>query len=110
MSEDIQDYGIAVIAKAWADPDFRRRFVDDPRAALKADFDIEVPEDVRITVHEETTDSMHFVLPTKPAEMSDADLVYDELRAAGGFRALGYDVVPNTGSATSNWVSCCKPA
>jgi hypothetical protein len=54
--------------KVIADPAFRAALKADPRQALQSLLGMEIPADVQIHVHEETTSSVHLVLP------SDAEL------------------------------------
>lgn len=68
-----------LIAKAEEDPDFRQQLLSDPNSALKAAFDINVPDDFNVVVHEEDARTSHLVLPTS-ADLTDAQLV----QAAGG--------------------------
>ena len=69
-----------LIAKAQDDADFRTRLVANPSSALKEAFDIEVPEDFNVLVHEDDARTAHLVLPASP-ELTDAQLQ----QAAGGF-------------------------
>ena len=68
-----------LIAKAEADSDFRRLLLADPRMALKETFDVEVPNDFDVVVHEEDARTAHLVLPAS-TELTDAQL----RTAAGG--------------------------
>ena len=63
-----------IIAKAWADDDFKARLLADP-AAIAAAEGIEVPAGVKIVVHENKPGELHVVLPAKPsADISDEAL------------------------------------
>lgn len=68
-----------LLARAEEDTDFRGRLLASPRSALKEVFDIEVPDDFNVVVHEEDARTAHLVLPAS-AELSDAQLQ----QAAGG--------------------------
>ena len=68
-----------LIAKAQDDADFRGRLVANPSSALKEAFDIEVPEDFNVLVHEDDARTAHLVLPASP-ELTDAQLQH----ATGG--------------------------
>ena len=68
-----------LIAKTEEDSDFRARLLINPRAALKEAFDIEIPGDFNVEVHEDDTRTAHLVLPPA-AELTDAQLQ----QAAGG--------------------------
>lgn len=68
-----------LIAKAEEEADFRERLKANPRSALVEAFEIEVPDDFNIVVHEDDARTAHLVLPVS-AELSDAQLQ----QAAGG--------------------------
>ena len=77
-----------LIAKAQEDTDYRRRLLADPNSALKEAFDIEVPKEFNVMVHEDDAHTVHLVLPASP-ELTDVQLQ----RAAGGSCTLfDYDV------------------
>lgn len=69
-----------LVAQAQEDSDFRSRLLANPRSALKEAFDIEVPDDFNLEVHEDNARTAHLVLPAS-AELTDAQL----RQAAGGF-------------------------
>lgn len=79
-----------LIAKAEEDTGFRKRLVDDPILALKEVFDIEVPKDFNVVVHQDDARTAHLVLPASP-ELTDSQLQ----RAAGGGIC---------GSGTTDWL------
>ena len=68
-----------LVGKAEEDTDFRTQLLADPRSALKEAFDIEVPDDFNVEVHEEDARTAHLVLPAS-TELTDAQLE----QAAGG--------------------------
>lgn len=72
------------IAQAWANPEFKKKLVNDPHAAL-AEHGVQVPEGMSIKVVENTDDTVHLVLPSAPessGEMASEEL--ENLAAAGG--------------------------
>ena len=69
------------IARAWADPAYRDRLLNDTHAAL-ADVGIEVPESHTIKVIEDQPGSVHLVLPAPPKNADQLSL--DELENAVG--------------------------
>jgi len=73
-----------IIAKAWADGDFKARLLADP-AAIAAAEGIAVPAGVKIVVHENKPDELHVVLPSKPS----ADVSDEALEAVVGGRWSG---------------------
>ena len=68
-----------LVAKSEEDAAFRTQLLNDPRSALKEAFDIEVPEDFNVEVHEEDARTAHLVLPAS-SELTDIQLQ----QAAGG--------------------------
>ena len=77
-----KQYG-QVVAKAWADEEFKQRLLADPAAVLQAE-GITVPQGVELRAVENTDKVLYFMLPPKPsAELSDEQL--DQL--AGGATA-----------------------
>ena len=82
-----------LMAKAEEDSDFRKQLLANPSSALKEAFDISVPDDFKIVVHEEDARTSHLVLPAS-TELDDAQLQ----RIAGGFcNVPGYKLPGNWG-------------
>jgi len=74
MAEDEQGKKISqLIAKCWSDESFKQKFMTDPAAILKAE-GIAMPAGVSIKAVEDTGTVFHFVIPPKPAELSDEEL------------------------------------
>ena len=68
-----------LIARTEEDSEFRARLLTDPNAALKEAFDIDLPGDFNVEVHEDDARTAHLVLPAS-AELTDTQLE----KAAGG--------------------------
>jgi hypothetical protein len=83
-----QDIEAKIVALAWQDDEFRRKFVADPKGQFEQRLGTKLPASLRMTVHEEDESSLHFVIPAKPKadldELSDEDLE----KIAGGTDAL----------------------
>jgi len=73
MSIDRTNIDQAIAERLDADPDFRAALVSDPRAALSELTGMQIPESVRVTVHEESVADIHLVIPSDSA-LSEADL------------------------------------
>ena len=72
-----KDLEAKIVALAWKDDDFRKKFLADPKAQFEEKLGTKLPASLRITAHEENENSLHFVIPTKPKaleELSDEDL------------------------------------
>jgi hypothetical protein len=89
--EQIRDYELDIIVKAWRDEKFRKQLLSDPKKAIEQEFNITVPPDVSISVHEESDDAIHLIVPSIPADFFAEDLSDDELREViGGVMATGH--------------------
>ena len=75
MTEEEQTQKInEILIKSWTDTDFKHKLFTDTTAMLKAE-GIEIPEGYTVNVHENTGNSLHFVLPPNPnGELSDLEL------------------------------------
>src|SRR5437764_642942 len=63
-----------LVARAWADDDFKRRLLADPQGTL-AEEGIDIPEGVQLSVQESTADRPILVIPPRPADLlSETDL------------------------------------
>jgi hypothetical protein len=76
-----------IIQRSLEDGDFRRRLLEDPRAAVEEELGTRLPEGVRVRAVEETAETIYLVLPSaspirgEGGELSDQDL---ETVAGGG--------------------------
>lgn len=65
-----------MIAKAWKDPNFKKKLLSDPANAMK-EMGIKVPGDMRIRCVENTDNEVTIVLPRNPnknGELNDTQL------------------------------------
>ena len=69
-----------LVTKATEDNEFRARLIADPSAAIEEAFDIKLPDNLSLHIHEDGIDSAHIVLPPS-SELTDESLE----AAAGGF-------------------------
>jgi hypothetical protein len=72
-----------LIERAWKDPGFRKQIITDPKGLLERRLGQKLPEELKISVHEEDANTLHFSIPAPPsntAELSDEDLE----KVAGG--------------------------
>ena len=73
----------ALIEKCWKDPAFQKQIVSDPKGTIEKATGQKLPENVKIFVHQEDANTLHFAIPPAPSELtelSDEDLE----RVAGG--------------------------
>jgi len=52
-----------LVRRAWSDPTFRARLIDDPKAALVEELGVDLPEGLEVRVVEERPDLMCIVVP-----------------------------------------------
>jgi len=68
-----------IVARAWADEDFRARLRSDPHAAVAEETGVVIPESIGVEVVEETPEKGYLVIPVNRVEISD-----EQLEVAGG--------------------------
>jgi hypothetical protein len=61
-----------IVAKAWADEDYKQRLLNDPAAVLKAE-GVEVPKGVEFKCVEATENLAGLVLPPKPTAIGGVE-------------------------------------
>ena len=61
------------------DEDFRARLLADPKAVIRDELGVEVPEGFEIHMHEESASAAHLVIPAPAAALSE-----EELKMASG--------------------------
>ena len=105
-----RDLETALIEKCWKDAEFKKAVVNDPKGMLERHMGKKLPADLKIFIHEEDANTLHFSLPPAPSKM--AELSDDELeKVAGGTEiflataisglAVGTAAVVTTAVATS---------
>ena len=78
-----RDLETALIEKCWRDPEFKKEVLKDPKGMLESHIGQKLPTNLKIFIHEEDANTLHFSLPPAPsnsAELSDEDLE----KVAGG--------------------------
>lgn len=89
--EMIRDYELDIIVKAWRDEQFRQALLKNPKKAIEDEFRVMVPDDMTISVHEESDNSLHLIVPSKPTQIVADTLSDDELKEViGGVMATGH--------------------
>jgi hypothetical protein len=72
-----------IIAKAWKDPNFKKRLLENPKATLE-ECGYHFPENVTVKAIENSTQSYTFVLPASPSNVSNlSEAEMFELSGAG---------------------------
>ena len=72
-----------LIEKCWKDPGFKKRVLSDPKGMLEQHTGQKLPAGLKIVIHEEDANTLHFTIPQAPTnlnELSDEELE----KVAGG--------------------------
>ncbi|GLX66265.1 NHLP leader peptide family RiPP precursor [Paenibacillus glycanilyticus] len=64
-----------IIQKAWEDDAFKQQLLQDPKAAIKDAFGVEIPDNIEVTAVEETPDHAYLVIPPKPSTLKTSSAV-----------------------------------
>lgn len=75
-----KDLEIHLITRAWKDESFRAELIANPKAVIEQEIGSKLPDELEITVLEETEDTIYMVLPCNPYE----GLSEEELQATLG--------------------------
>src|SRR5262249_21677743 len=79
-----RDLEAKIVALAWKDDTFRKRFLADPKAQFEEKLGTKLPASLNMSAYQEDENSLHFVIPMKPkanlTELSDEELE----KVAGG--------------------------
>jgi hypothetical protein len=96
-----QELEAMLVAKAWEDEAFKEKFLSNPKEVLEQEVGHKLPENVKVTVIEETVDNFYIVLPKKPneSEMDNVELDEEMLDQVAG----GYGPWMVYGSPTISW-------
>lgn len=84
-----QQFEARIISKAWKDEAFRKRLLEDPKAVMAEELaslheKAGLPDNVKVTVVEETADQIYLVLPMNPADFHPDELTEEDLLAVAG--------------------------
>ena len=74
-----------LVQRSLQDEDFRRRLLDDPKAAVEQELGKRLPEGVEVRV-EETTETIYLVLPGASPVGEGGELSDEELQSVAGGR------------------------
>lgn len=70
------------IARAWKDPEFKKKLLADPKSALK-EMGIDIPKDITVKIVEDTPKLLTLVLPQAPTKVYELDESELERMAVG---------------------------
>jgi len=96
-----------IVAKAMKDAAFRKRLMQDPRAALESELGVELPAGLKVQIHEDSPGVINLVLPG-PVEVSSQRPLTDEQlqQVSGGMASTRVKV--GAGDTFGGYTACCS--
>ncbi len=82
--DNLKDIEAQLIERAWQDEAFRQALLSNPKAVIEAELGNKLPEELQITVLEETPNLIYMVLPMNPDQLTEPDLSDEELDLVAG--------------------------
>lgn len=82
--ENVRDYELDIIIKAWRDEEFRQNLLKNAKKTIEKEFAIDIPSHIEISVHEEHENSLHLIVPAIPSDFNADKLSDEELREIVG--------------------------
>ncbi len=64
---DLADMEATIATQAWLDEAFRQRLLADPKGTIEQETGCRLSPALRISIHEETPQHRHLVIPARPA-------------------------------------------
>jgi len=98
-----RDLETALIEKCWKDPEFKKQVISNPKGMLERHTGQKLPSEVKIFIHEEDANTLHFSIPPAPSNLSE--LSDEELERVAG----GTDVAV-TAIAVMSFISAAVPS
>lgn len=85
-NQNLGEFWKKIISRSWADPDFKKQLLANPKDVLKKEYGLDVPANIKFT--EAPANTILVVIPNKPVSK---DLEESELRniAGGGNDSSG---------------------
>ncbi len=83
------DLEAKLVSLAWEDESFKEKLIANHKATIEEKFGISFPDEMNISIAEETDSEMTIVLPPTPqAEEGSEELTADDLTAVAGGRSF----------------------
>jgi len=97
-----------IAKKAGEDEEFRLALLNDPISALEKAFDVKFPEDIKVDVHVENSNTLHLIIPAGNTDELNDDQLEDVAGGIAGFESgnlvMAYGVpLPGGGGFGWNW-------
>jgi Nitrile hydratase, alpha chain len=86
-----RDLETALIEKCWKDPEFKKQVISDPKGMLEHHIGQKLPAPIKIFIHQEDANTLHFSIPPAPANLTE--LSEDDLERVAGGTDIGITVI-----------------
>ena len=83
LAEEIRKKYAKIVAKAWADEDYKKNLLSNTDAVLKEE-EFEIPNGLKIKIIEEPENTKIFILPQMPKNLEKIEDLENRLSAADG--------------------------
>jgi hypothetical protein len=90
-----RDLETALIEKCWKDAEFKKAVLNDPKGMLERHIGQKLPAPMKIFIHEENANTLHFSIPPAPSNLSE--LSDDDLEKVAGGTDIGITVMVLSG-------------
>ena len=70
LQDEMRKKYAKIVAKAWADEDFKKNLIANPKEILKQE-GFEIPDNKTIKISENTDTQLNFILPVKPDDLKN---------------------------------------
>lgn len=99
-----KDFEAKIVAQAWRDPKYKQRLLKDPKAVVQEELEnlqagVELPDDLKVAVHEESPQHYHFVLPRNPNDVAPGAVSSEQFEAIAP-QTIAVVVVANVAVST----------
>lgn len=68
------DFENKLIKLAQKYPEFRKKLIENPSVTVAKYFNMEIPEELKVMIHEENEKTVHFVLPPQGGELNATEM------------------------------------
>lgn len=80
---EIDDFERAIVDKSRRDPEFAEQLTHSPHTAIENAFDITLPDDIKLEIIQQDSDTLYFVIPPASDQTDDHQLTHFDLWNAG---------------------------
>ena len=67
-----------IISRSWEDEKFKRELLKNTKKVLKKEFGIKIPDNIEIKILEENANTLYFIIPENPDNLSEENVLTDE--------------------------------